>query len=262
MTGKVVVITGASSGIGAALTRQLASEGHQLVIAARRESELKQVAAETGSKAIPVVTDVTRRRDLENLRDSALKKHGHIDVWVNNAGRGITKTVMELTDHEFDSIIDVILKSVFYGTQTIVPHFQERGEGHLINISSFLGRVPLVSNRSIYSAAKSAVNVLTANLRMDLRAKYPRIKVSLVLPGIVDTHFHRVAGTPIAMKAGSQVGPQKVQSAGQVAIQITSLIDHPVAELYTNPALSELTRQYYANVEAFEESMARRSSGN
>src|SRR2546426_1744135 len=154
MTGKVVVITGASSGIGAALTRQLASEGHQLVIAARRESELKQVAAETGSKAIPVVTDVTRRRDLENLRDSALKKHGHIDVWVNNAGRGITKTVMELTDHEFDSIIDVVLKSVFYGTQTIVPHFQERGEGHLINISSFLGRVPLVSNRSIYSAAK------------------------------------------------------------------------------------------------------------
>jgi len=81
MTGKVVVITGASSGIGAALTRQLASEGHQLVIAARRESELKQVAAETGSKAIPVVTDVTRRRDLENLRDFALKKHGRIDVW-------------------------------------------------------------------------------------------------------------------------------------------------------------------------------------
>jgi len=262
MTGKVVVITGASSGIGAALTRQLASQGHQLVIAARRESELKQVAAETGSKATPVVTDVTRRRDLENLRDSALKKHGRIDVWVNNAGRGITKTVMELTDHEFDSIIDVVLKSVFYGTQTIVPHFQERGEGHLINISSFLGRVPLVSNRSIYSAAKSAVNVLTSNLRMDLNGKYPRIKVSLVLPGIVDTDFHRVAGTPMAMKAGSQVGPQTVQSASDVAIQVASLIDHPVAELYTNPALSELTQQYYADVEAFEENMARRSSGN
>src|SRR6266581_2849761 len=261
-TPKVVVITGASSGIGAALTRQLASQGHQLVIAARRESELKQVAAETGSKAIPVVTDVTRRRDLENLRDFALKKNGHIDVWVNNAGRGITKTVMELTDHEFDSIIDVVLKSVFYGTQTIVPHFQERGEGHLINISSFLGRVPLVSNRSIYNAAKSAVNVLTANLRMDLKAKYPQIKVSLVLPGIVDTDFHRVAGTATEVKAGSQVGPQRVQSADEVATQIASLIAHPVAELYTNPALSELPRQYYADVEAFEENLARRSSGN
>src|SRR2546422_10573933 len=261
MTGKVVVITGASSGIGAALTRQLASQGHQLVIAARRESELKQVAAETGSKAIPVVTDVTRRRDLENLRDSALKKHGHIDVWVNNAGRGITKTVMELTDHEFDSIIDVVLKSVFYGTQTIVPHFQERGapDQHFFLPGA---RVPLVSNRSIYSAAKSAVHVLTANLRMDLRAKYPRIKVSLVLPGIVDTDFHRVAGTPMAMKAGSQVGPQTVQSASDVAIQVASLIDHPLAELYTNPALSILTRQYYADLGALEENMARRSSGN
>src|SRR5438094_4938480 len=262
MTGKVVVITGASSGIGAALTRQLASQGHQLVIAARRESELKQVAAQSGSKAIPVVTDVTRRRDIENLRDFAMKKHGHIDVWVNNAGRGITKTVMELTDHEFDSIIDVVLKSVFYGTQTIVPHFQERGEGHLINISSFLGRVPLVSNRSIYSAAKSAVNVLTANLRTDLKGRYPRIKVSLVMPGIVDTDFHRVAGTPMAMKAGSQVGPQKVQSAGEVEIQLALLIDHPVAELYTNPALFELTRQYYADVGGFEVDMARQESGN
>src|SRR2546428_7779182 len=130
MSGKIVVITGASSGIGAALSRQLASQGHQLVIAARRENELKQVAAQTESRAIPVVTDVTRRADLENLRDFALKKHSHIDVWVNNAGRGITKTVMELTDQEFDSIIDVVLKSVFYGTQTIVPHFQGRGRAY------------------------------------------------------------------------------------------------------------------------------------
>src|SRR5436309_9783791 len=155
---------------------------------------------------------------------------------------------MELTDQEFEGIINVVLKSVFYGTQTIVQHFQERGEGHLINISSFLGRVPLVSNRSIYSAAKSAVNVLTANLRMDLRAKYPRIKVSLVMPGIVDTDFHRVAGTSMAMRAGSQVGPQRVQSASEVATQIVSLIDHPAAELYTNPALSHLAQQYYVDV--------------
>jgi len=169
---------------------------------------------------------------------------------------------MELTDQEFDEIIDVVLKSVFYGTQTIVPHFQERGEGHLINISSFLGRVPLVSNRSIYSAAKSAVNVLTANLRVDLKAKYPQVKVSLVMPSLVETDFHRVAGNPMAIKAGSQVGPQRVQSANEVATQIASLIEHPVAELYTNPASSELARQYYADIGAFEENMARRSSGN
>src|SRR5881396_3261953 len=262
MTGKVVVITGASSGIGAALTRQLASQGHQLVIAARRESELKQVAAETGSKATPVVTDVTRRRDLENLRDFALKKHGHIDVWVNNAGRGITKTVMELTDHEFDSIIDVVLKSVLYGTQTIVPHFQERGEGHLINVSSFLGRVPLVSHRSIYSAAKSAVNVLTANARMDLMAKYPRVHVSLVMPGTVETDFHRIAGTPFHPVAGERLGSLIVESADEVAGKIASLIEHPVPEVYTNPSMPDLVQRYYQDVGKFEESMDRRTAPN
>src|SRR5438094_332562 len=131
-------------------------------------------------------------------------------------------------------------------------------QGHLITTSSFMGGVALVWNLSIYSAAKSAVNVLTTNLRIDLKGNYHRIKVSVVMPGFVDTDFHRVAGTPIAMKAGSQVGPRKVQSASEVAIQIASLIDHPVAELYTNPALSELTRQYYADVGAFEENMARR----
>src|SRR3989449_9332147 len=256
MTGKVVVITGASSGIGAALTRQPASQGHQLVIAARRESELKQGAVETGSKAIPVVTDVTRRRDLENLRDSALKKHGHIDVWVNNAGRGITKSVMELTDQEFDSIIDVVLKSIFYGTQTIVPHFQERGEGHLINISSFLGRVPLASYRSIYSAAKAAVNVLTANLRMDLKTEYPGIHVSLVMPGVVDTEFHKVASTPSFVGPGGRTGRVTIQSAEEVASQIALLIEHPVAELYTNPSSAGMVQQYYHDVDRFEENMA------
>jgi short-subunit dehydrogenase len=91
---------------------------------------------------------------------------------------------------------------------------------------------------------------------MDLKAKYPSIKVSLVMPGIVDTDFHRVAGTQISMKAGSQIGPQRIQSADEVANQIASLIAHPVAELYTNPAASELTRQYYADIGAFEENMA------
>src|SRR5438132_4640413 len=200
MKEKVTVITGASSGIGEALAKQLGGHGHKLVLGARRENELNRVAHEIGPDAVPVITDVTRRKEVDHLRDIALQRYGHVDIWVNNAGRGITKSVMELTDKEFDEIVAVVLKSVFYGRQTIGPHFQERGEGHLINVSSFLGRVPLIPYRSIYSAMKSAVNVLTANLRMDLKGKYPRIKVSLVMPGIVDTDFHRVAGTPIAMK--------------------------------------------------------------
>src|SRR5256712_7773663 len=112
----------------------------------------------------------------------------------------------------------------------------------MINISSFLGRVPLVSNRSVYSAAKSAVNVLTANLRMDPKAKYPKIKVSLVMPRIVDTDFHRVAGTIMAVKAGGQGGPQRGGSADEVATQIALVIAHPAAESYTYAASSQLAR--------------------
>src|SRR5881296_180101 len=240
MAGKVTVITGASSGIGAALARRLGEKGHDLVLAARRESELNQVASQVKTKALVVRTDVTRRHEVEHLRDLALKEYGHVDVWVNNAGRGLTRAVMNLTEDDLDEIISVVLKSVVYGMQAIIPHFLERGEGHLINVSSFLGRVPLVTHRSIYSAAKSGVNVLTANARMDLKVKYAGIHVSLVMPGMVETDFYRVANTSQVPRAGSQVGPMIVQSAEEVAVQIVRLIENPVAELYTNPASADL----------------------
>jgi len=251
-----VVITGASSGIGAALAKNLGAKGDRLVLAARREGLLLEVAKESGTEAIAVVTDVTKRKDVENLRDAALERFGQVDVWVNNAGYATGKKVMELTDTEFQEIIDVVLKSVFYGMQTIVPYFVQRGQGHLINVSSTLGRVPIVSFRSIYSASKAAVNSLTSNLRMDL-AKYPGIKISLVLPGIVDTDFHRVAQTPNRPKAGEKVGQAVVLSAEEVAAQIASLIDHPVAELYIPQGGAELAKQYYQDVGAFEARMAR-----
>jgi len=255
----VTVITGASSGIGAALARQLGAKKHRLALAARRERELKQVGEQTGTEVLCVPTDVTLRKDVERLRDLALDKYGHVDAWVNNAGRGISRQVMDLTDREFDDIVDVVLKSVFYGMQTIIPHFQERGQGHLINVSSFLGRVPLVPYRSIYSASKSAVNTLTANLRMDLRANYPGIHVSLVMPGIVDTNFHNVAGPLLTVRAGGSLGPTRVESADEVAGKIVSLIEHPTPELYTTPSQHEVALQYFRDVAAFEETLARRS---
>ncbi len=260
MASKVVVITGASSGIGAALAKNLGAQGHKLVLAARREELLKQVAKETGTKAIAIVTDVTRRSEIEHLRDVALTEFGQVDVWLNNAGRGITKPVLALTDEDVSDIVAVVLKSVLYGMQTIIPHFQERGEGHLINVSSFLGRVPFVSYRSIYNASKSGVNVLTANLRIDLKAKYPKIHVSLVMPGIVDTDFHRVAQTPMQMKAGERVGAQTVESVEYVAERIASLLENPVPELYTSPGMSELAARYYQDVSAFEAGMQFRRS--
>ncbi|HVP07615.1 MAG TPA: SDR family oxidoreductase, partial [Candidatus Acidoferrum sp.] len=185
MNQKVVVITGASSGIGAELAQQLGKQEHPVVLAARREAELKAVARESGGQALPVVCDVTKKGEVERLMETALKTFGRIDVWVNNAGRGISRAVLELTDEDVDEMVAVNLKSALYGMQVIIPYFQQRGEGHLINVSSFLGRVPLASIRSVYSAAKAALNSLTANLRMDLARTYPGIKVSLVMPGVV-----------------------------------------------------------------------------
>lgn len=258
MEPKVVVVTGASSGIGASLVRNLGTRGHKLVLAARRESLLKEVADETEAETLTVVTDVTQRKDMEHLRDAAIERFGHVDVWINNAGRGTNQTVMEVTDQEFQAVIDVVLKSVLFGMQAIVPHFQQRGTGQIINVSSTLGRVPFVTYRSVYSAAKSAVNILTANLRVDLMSKYPGIHVSLVLPGIVDTDFHSVAKTPMRMKAGERVGNAVVLSAVEVAEQISSLLEKPVPEMYIPAGAAELAKQYYQDVGAFEARMSQR----
>jgi short-subunit dehydrogenase len=253
--GKVTVITGASGGIGAALARELGKAGHRLVLAARRQEELERVGREAAESAVAVPTDVTRREEVERLRDRAIEAFGGIDVWINNAGRGISKRVMEITDADFDEMMTVNVKSALYGMQAVVPHFQQRGSGHLINVSSFLGRVPLVPIRSAYNAAKAALNALTANLRMDLKAEHPGIHVSLVMPGIVTTEFARNA-LGAATAAGSAYRPPASaavpQTAEEVAAAIARLIEHPQAEIFTNPAQVPIARRYYEDIAAFE----------
>lgn len=255
MTSKVAVITGASSGIGATLAKQLAARGDKVVLAARRESELKAIAKECGAGVLAVVTDVTHRSDIERLRDTAIKKFGHIDVWINNAGRGIGRQVLDLTDDDVDQMLAINFKAALYGMQAVVSHFKEQKSGHIINISSALGRIPFASYRSIYSASKAALNSLTANLRMDLRAEFPDIHVSVVMPPVVTTDFHKNAlhGTP-----GGNFGSSNTQTPEQVAASIVELIDHPRAELYTNPSQAEMVARYYTDIQAFEENMARR----
>jgi short-subunit dehydrogenase len=174
-----------------------------------------------------------------------------VDVWVNNAGRGITRLVLDLTDDDVDEMMAVNVKSALYGMQVIVPHFQKRGEGHLINVSSFLGRVPFVAFRSAYNAAKHALNALTANLRMDLRNSHPGIRVSLVMPGVVRTAFAANALGSLP-GGGPPAGGPPGQTAEEVAAVIAEVIERPVAEVYTNPASAEMARRYYQDVAAFE----------
>lgn len=257
MSGKVVVITGASGGIGAELARQLAMRGARLVLGARREEELRRVAQECGSGTLPIRVDVTRRQDVERLRDESLRAFGGVDVWVNNAGRGIGRPVLDLTDADFDEMMAINAKSALYGMQAILPHFEERGEGHLINVSSTLGRIPFATYRSAYSAAKAALNTLTANLRMDLGREYPNIHISLVMPPTVSSDFARNAlhGTP--EPPGGRRAGIVIQTPSEAAAAIVGLIDHPQQELYTDPGAAETVARYYADVAGFEEEMRR-----
>ena len=247
---KTIVITGASSGIGAAMARRLGRDGHQLALAARRADALRAVVAEIDAAAITVVTDVTRRADVERLRDEALRAFGSVDVWINNAGRGISRSVLDLTDADVDEMMAVNVKSALYGMQAIVPYFVERGRGHLINISSFLARVPIAAHRSAYNAAKAALNALTMNLRADVASK--GVEVSIVMPGLVATDFARnVIGTPSAVPP--QWTPNAAmtpQTADEVAEAVAELIEHPRAEIYTNPASAEMARRWFEGLGA------------
>jgi NADP-dependent 3-hydroxy acid dehydrogenase YdfG len=251
VSGKTIVLTGASSGIGAALARALGQQGNRLVLAARREAELRQVAEQSGEFAIPVVTDVRLREDVKKLRDFALAELGMVDVWINNAGRGIGIKVMDLTEEALDEMMAINLKSALYGMQAIIPHFQQRGQGHLINVSTHLSRVPFATYRSAYSAAKAGLNILTAQLRLDLRRDYPNIHISSVFPGMVDTEFHANAlgGTP------TRPPGVPVQTADDAASAIVALIENPVPELYTRPDGLETLQRYYHDVAGFEAGM-------
>ena len=242
MKNPVVMITGASAGIGATLAQTTGQRGARVVLLARRENELNEVAARSGPDALPIVADVTRRADFTRAVDAALLRFGRIDVLVNNAGRGITRNVSQLSDEDFDDMMLVNVKSVLYGMQAVLPHFQAQKSGLIINVSSLLGRVPLAAFRSAYCAAKHAMNSLTANLRMELRADYPDIHVCTVHPGVVATEFGLNAkhgGVDSRALPGAQ-------SAQEVADVIAGVIEAPRADVYTRQGAQQMVVDYYA----------------
>jgi len=255
---KTIVITGASGGIGAALARVLAAERHNLVLAARRAKELNEVGADAKAKGASgvacVVADVTLRADVERIAREAIGRFGGFDVWVNNAGRGITREVVDLTGQDIDEMMNVNLKSAVFGMQVAAVHFLARDAGQIINISSSLSRAPLASFRSAYSAAKAALNSLTANLRTDLAAKSPHIHVTLVMPGVVTTEFARnVVGEP--RPPAARPGGPRPQTPEEVAEAIAGVIRTPVAEIYTNPSSLPLVKAYQDDIAGFEARM-------
>jgi short-subunit dehydrogenase len=256
MMDKVIVITGASAGIGAALAIELSGRGATTVLVARREAELQAVAAQCGAAAHvevaagdgPVafveVADVTRRSQVTRVVVDTIARHGRIDVWVNNAGQGIWRLPSELTDDDIDEMMRVNVKSVLYGCQAILPHFKARGAGQIVNVSSVLGRLPMALQRSAYSGAKHFLNAFTAMLRAEVHETHPDIAISLISPGIVRTEFGlnaRHGGVD------SRVLPES-QSAEEVAVVIADAIESPKPDVYTRAGWQARVAGYYASV--------------
>ena len=186
---QVVVITGASSGIGAALAEEIGSRGGAPVLVARRLEKLQAVALRSGPRALVVQGDVTVRSDVDEVLRATLAAFGRVDVWVNNAGRGINRSFEALTDEDLDMMIRDNLKSALYGMQAVLPQMKKQRRGAIVNVSSMLSRTPLFPARSAYSASKAALNSLTETLRLELASEYPEIHISTVLPGVVATEF-------------------------------------------------------------------------
>ena len=241
MSDMVVVITGASSGIGAALGELLAQGGARVALVGRNAEPLAAVAKRCGPDALAIAADATVRTEVRRVVSEALARFGHIDVWVNNVGQGITRLPTELTDDDIDDMIRVNVKSALYGMQEVLPQFRERGTGQVVNISSMLGRLPYVPFRAAYTGAKHFLNALTASFRMEVQKTHPGIQFTLVSPGVVRTEFgiRAVHGGP-----DSRSLPDS-QSAEEVAAVIADVIRSRKADVYTRAGAHAAVVKYY-----------------
>lgn len=190
--GKVVVITGASSGIGRGTALAFASAGASVILAARREEVLDALAAEciaAGGKALAVVADVSISADVEALAEAAVAEFGRIDVWVNNAGSGALGKFEEVPLADHVHVIETDLLGTLYGSYFAVKQFNTQKSGTLINIASVIGKVPALYFAS-YAAAKHGVIGLSGAIRQELiEAKAEHIHICVVLPASMDTPF-------------------------------------------------------------------------
>lgn len=190
MNTKVAIITGASSGMGAATARVLANNGIKVMMAARREERLQELCKEInngGGEASYKVTDVTSYADMEALANETIKTYGQIDIMINNAGVMPLSFFRNLKVNEWEQMIDVNIKGVLYGMAVVYKHMEERNEGHIINFGSIASHVIFPSS-SIYSATKSAVKVLTEGMRAEITPNQ-KIRTTLICPGSVATEL-------------------------------------------------------------------------
>lgn len=184
LTGKTAVVTGASSGIGAAVAEHLADAGANVILAARRKDKLAAVAAKINGNVLSVTCDMTNKSDVDELAKQAIDEFGQIDIYVNNAGAVLGSRVQDGQTENWDQMIDTNIKGVLYGINSALPGMLERASGHIVNVASVSGlEVNKVS--AVYSATKFAVRALSMSLEKELART--GVRVTNISPGQVDT---------------------------------------------------------------------------
>lgn len=236
---KVILLTGASSGIGEATARLLAQQGHRLVIGARRTERLEALAQALrieGGNVEYRALDVTRREDVQAFADAALKLHGRIDVIINNAGVMPLSPLSSLKVDEWDRMIDVNIRGVMYGIAAVLPTMQAQGSGQVINISS-IGGLFVVPTGAIYCATKYAVRAISDGLRQE----HDNLRVTCVYPGVVESELADTitdASAAEAMKNFRQIALKPESIAAAIAHVISQPNEVDTSDIVVRPTAS------------------------
>jgi NADP-dependent 3-hydroxy acid dehydrogenase YdfG len=244
ISGKVVVITGASSGLGEATARYLAERGAMVVLGARRAARLRALADEiagTGGKATALVTDVTDAAQVQALVDTAVAQYGRIDVILNNAGVMPHSPLERRKIDDWNRTIDINIKGVLYGIAAALPHMQRQKSGHIINVSSVAGH-RVGPGGAVYSATKTAVRVISEGLRQEVKPW--NLRTTIISPGAIDTELpNSITEADVAKGIGQFYEQYAIPAdsfARAVAFAISQPEDVDINEILFRPTRQEL----------------------
>jgi NADP-dependent 3-hydroxy acid dehydrogenase YdfG len=240
--GKVVVITGASSGLGEASARHLAASGAKVVLGARRTDRLETIAGEiraAGGQAACLAVDVTDRVQVKALIDHAIAEFGRVDVLVNNAGLMSIAPMSEIKVDEWDRMIDINIKGVLYGIAAALPVFQKQGSGHFINIASVAGVKVFSPGGTVYSGTKFAVRAISEGLRHEVGGS---IRTTTIEPGAVDSELKLGSSHEDSAKVVGDFYKMAIPSssvARAIAFAIEQPADVDINEIVLRPTVQE-----------------------
>jgi NADP-dependent 3-hydroxy acid dehydrogenase YdfG len=244
IVGKVVLITGASSGLGEAIARHLASLGAKVVLGARRTERLEKLVAEINlekGQAVAVPTDVTKRQDVERLASTAVEQFDRLDVLVNNAGIMQLSSLDKLRVEEWDRMIDVNIKGVLYGIAAVLPVMNKQQSGHIINIASVAGLKVFGAGGTVYSATKFAVRALSEGLRAEAGAN---IRTTIISPGAIESELKEGSTDPEAQGMVREFYRANQIPADSVARAVAYAIEQPI-EVDVNEIVLRPTAQEF-----------------